>query len=158
VDLIKEFEGYADELPDGRAAAYRDPIYGWDVPTIGYGTTRYPDGTPVRRGDIITPQQAETYLVSHIDEATRPDLERIPTWPRMNNNQRSALYSFAYNLGSRFYGQSGFASITRVCDSPDAWNDAAWIRAQFVKYINPGTAAEAGLRRRRLAEADLFLS
>jgi GH24 family phage-related lysozyme (muramidase) len=157
IDLIKEFEGYAKALPDGRAEAYADPIHGWKVPTIGYGTIKYPDGTPVRRGDIITRQQAEEYLIDHIEESTRPHLERIPTWRRMNDNQRSALYSFAYNLGARFYAQPGFASITRVCDSPDRWRDYDWIREQFVKYVNPGTFAEAGLRRRREAEARLFV-
>jgi len=157
IDLIKEFEGYAKALPDGRAEAYPDPIHGWGVPTIGYGTINYPDGTPVRQGDIITRQQAEVYLIDHIEESTRPYLEKIPTWPPMNANQRSALYSFAYNLGARFYAQPGFASITRVCDSPDRWGDYAWIREQFVKYVNPGTSAEDGLRRRREAEARLFV-
>jgi|GEM_PF-2705717 len=157
IDLIKEFEGYAKALPDGRAEAYADPIRGWKVPTIGYGTIHYPDGTPVRRGDIITHQQAEVYLIDHIEESTRPYLEKIPTWARMNQNQRSALYSFAYNLGAYFYAQPGFASITRVCDSPDRWGDYNWVREQFVKYVNPGTFAEEGLRRRREAEARLFV-
>ncbi|USW94972.1 lysozyme [Pseudomonas proteolytica] len=30
-----------------------------DVPTIGHGSTRYEDGTPVRMGDTITPARAE---------------------------------------------------------------------------------------------------
>lgn len=157
IDLIKDFEGYAERLPDDRARAYADPIYGWDVPTIGYGTTRYPNGDPVRRGDIITRQQAEAYLIAHVQESTRPLLERIPTWSRMNRNQQGAIYSFAYNLGANFYGRPGFGSITRVCDTPDRWDDFIWIREQFVKYVNPGTPAEAGLRRRREVEALLFV-
>jgi lysozyme len=32
----------------------------------------------------------------------------------MNENQQGALLSFAYNLGARFYGSSGFNTITRV--------------------------------------------
>ena len=47
LDLIKEFEGYHNKLSDGRAQAYPDPIYGWDIPTIGYGTTKYPDSSKV---------------------------------------------------------------------------------------------------------------
>jgi GH24 family phage-related lysozyme (muramidase) len=158
INLIKEFEGYEKQLPDGRAQAYRDPIYGWEVPTIGYGTTVYPDGTKVKQGDIITRAQAEEYLADHVDSTCRPDLERIPTWGRMNDNQRGAMYSFAYNLGSKFYGADGFDSITLVCDSPNSWNDKPWVTEQFVKYRNPGTPAEAGLRRRREAEANLFCS
>lgn len=156
VELIKEFEGYATELPDGRAEAYADPIHGWAVPTIGYGTTAYPDGRKVAQGDVITREDAEIYLISHIEHSTRAVLEQIPTWGQMNENQRGAIYSFAYNLGAHFYGNSGFQSITKVCDSPERWSDHAWITEQFVKYCNPGTSAEAGLRRRRQAEAGLF--
>ena len=151
VELIKEFEGYESK-------AYADPIHGWEVPTIGYGTTVYPNGQKVRQGDTTNPTQAEEYLIHHIESTARPDLERIPTWGRMNDNQRGAIYSFAYNLGSGFYNSPGFKSITQVCDSVDRWGDRAWITEQFVKYRNPGTSAEAGLRRRREAEAKLFTS
>lgn len=156
IDLIREFEGYAKRLPDGRAKAYPDPIKGWEVPTIGYGTTRYPSGAPVQRGDIITHEQALEALVDHIERLCRPSLERIPTWGRMSEHQRGALYSFAYNLGAGFYRAANFASISRVCDSPAQWANRAWVEEQFVKYRNPGTPAEAGLRRRRIAEAALF--
>ncbi|MEM9007249.1 MAG: lysozyme [Cyanobacteria bacterium P01_F01_bin.86] len=158
VELIKTFEGYARELPDGRAEAYADPIHGWQVPTIGYGTTVYPDGNKVKQGDTITREQAEAYLIAHIEHSTRSVLEKIPTWNKMNDNQRGAIYSFAYNLGAGFYGGADFQSITKVCDSPEQWTDKVWITEQFVKYRNPGTPAEAGLRRRREAEADLFCS
>ncbi|MEO0867088.1 MAG: D-Ala-D-Ala carboxypeptidase family metallohydrolase [Cyanobacteria bacterium J06642_11] len=156
IELIKEFEGYAEALPDGRAQAYADPLLGWEVPTIGYGTTRYPNGTKVKPGDVITKSEAEDYLIHHVDQSCRGPLENIPTWGQMNDSQRGAMYSFAYNLGSAFYGGYNFESITRVCDSPDRWKDHRWVSAQFVKYRNPGTAVEEGLRRRRLAEADLF--
>lgn len=156
IELIKEFEGYHEELEDGRVKAYADPIHGWTVPTIGYGTTKYPDGRKVQQGDLITREQAEKYLIWEIDHLCRPVLEKIPTWEQMNANQRGALYSFAYNLGAYFYGGADFQSITKVCDSIDRWTDTSWIKEQFVKYRNPGSAAEVGLRRRREAEADLF--
>lgn len=158
IELIKTFEGYGQAIPGDRAKAYADPIKGWAVPTIGYGTTAYPDGSKVKWGDIITRDEAERYLVDHIEHSTRPFLEKIPTWGQMNSNQRAAIYSFAYNLGAAFYGRSDFQSITRLCDSPERWTDKTWVKEQFVKYRNPGSAAEAGLRRRREAEADLFCS
>ncbi|MEM6452925.1 MAG: D-Ala-D-Ala carboxypeptidase family metallohydrolase [Cyanobacteria bacterium P01_D01_bin.105] len=157
IELIKEFEGYHEALPDGRATAYADAIHGWSVPTIGYGTTKYPDGRQVKKGDIITREEAEKYLFAEVEHSCQRKLEAIPTWSRMNANQRAALFSFAYNLGPAFYGSGeDFASITRVCNSPEKWSNTAWIIEQFVKYRNPGTNAEEGLRRRRLAEADLF--
>jgi len=156
VDLIKGFESYAAELPDGRAKAYPDPKLGWQLPTIGYGSTKCADGTPVKQGDIITESQACDYLMAELDTRCRPYLEQISTWNQMNVNQQSALYSFAYNLGAHFYHEHNFESITAVCDSPDRWNDNAWIEAQFVKYRNPGSIVEAGLRARREKEANLF--
>jgi GH24 family phage-related lysozyme (muramidase) len=156
IELIKTFESYAEQLPDGGARAYPDPIRGWEIPTIGYGTTRYPDGRKVQQGDVITQARAEECLKFEVDQVCGTALERIPTWSQMQDNQRGALYSFAYNLGANFYGNANFASISKVCDSVDRWDDADWIAEQFVKYRNPGTAAESGLRRRREAEAKLF--
>ena len=156
ITLIKEFEGYAKKRADGTAEAYADAIHGWKVATIGYGTTRYPNDQKVKQGDVITRAQAEEYLLKELEHTYKKALEKIPTWAQMNANQRAALYSFAYNLGANFYKGSEFESITRVCDSPNRWSDKAWIEEQFVKYRNPGSSAEAGLRKRRLAEAGLF--
>ena len=149
IDLIKRFESYGKKLPDGRAEAYADPKVGWNLPTIGWGTTKYPNGSKVQKGDIVTPERAEQCLAWEIDKICRPELERIPTWEQMNDNQRGALYSFAYNLGAKFYGGADFQSITQVCDSPERWNDQDWIEEQFVKYRNPGTSGEVGLNDHR---------
>jgi GH24 family phage-related lysozyme (muramidase) len=156
IDLIKKFEDYQKELDDGRAEAYPDPSKGWELPTIGWGSTKYPDGRSVQEGDIITREEAEECLKWEVEQICRPELEKIRTWEQMNDNQRGALYSFAYNLGAHFYRGGNFQSITKVCDSPELWGDKDWIKAQFVKYRNPGTSVEVGLRRRREAEADLF--
>lgn len=160
VDLIKKFEGYHKQLQDGtdRVKAYPDPspTTGWDLPTIGYGTTYYPNGKQVQREDVITRKQAEDYLQWEIEKKCRVALEKIPTWKQMNNNQRGALYSFAYNLGSNFYGSSDFQSITKVCDSPEKWRDKEFVTSQFMKYIFANGVALEGLRNRRAAEAKLF--
>lgn len=157
LDVIKKFEGYHKKLADGRAQAYPDPgPKGWSLPTIGYGTTRYPNGQPVRQRDIITHEQAEEYLMDYVDKKCRTALEKIATWSQMNDNQRGALYSFAYNLGAGFYKGSGFQSITRVCDSPELWNNKSWVEQQFVKYVKADGKTLPGLVRRRKAEAQLF--
>jgi GH24 family phage-related lysozyme (muramidase) len=116
----------------------------------------YLDGRKVQRGQSVTREEAETYLVAYIEKRCRPALMKIPTWNQMNENQQSALYSFAYNLGEHFYRGEDFDSISLVCDSPSRWDDHQWITAQFEKYRNPGTNVEEGLRRRRLEEAELF--
>jgi GH24 family phage-related lysozyme (muramidase) len=156
VVLIKRFEGYEKKLPDGRVQAYADPKVGWDLPTIGFGSTKYPDGSPVKKEDIITLEDAEACLAEEVNHRCRPALEAIPTWEQMNDNQRGALFCFAYNIGAHFYNRKNFQSITSVCNFSDRWGDKPWIEAQFVKYRNPGSNVEEGLRHRRMAEAELF--
>ena len=72
----------------------------------------------------------------------------------MNENQQGALLSFAYNLGARFYGSSGFNTITRVLKNKE-WNN---VPDALYLYRNPGTNVEAGLARRRTAEGKLWMS
>ena len=72
----------------------------------------------------------------------------------MNDNQHGALLSFAYNLGAHFYGGENFQTITRVLKNKE------WAKVPDALYLyrNPGTSVEEGLRRRRIAEGDLWES
>jgi GH24 family phage-related lysozyme (muramidase) len=145
VKLIKQFEGCHLE-------AYADPLHGWGVPTIGFGTTRYADGRAVKRGDKINVIEAEDLLDGEIARIAKHLSTVIPHWSGMLVTQQSALISFAYNLGANFYGKSGFETITARL------RDKAWanVPAALKLYRNPGTSAEAGLLRRRTAEGALW--
>jgi GH24 family phage-related lysozyme (muramidase) len=146
LDIIKEFEGYSEK-------AYADSLHGWAIPTIGYGTTVYSDGKKVKRGDITTKEQAERELLSYVNSKIVPTLRKtIPYWYEMNRNQKSALISFAYNLGEHFFGKSNFNTITRVLREK-RWSD---VPSALYLYRNPGTNVEEGLKRRRIAEGKLF--
>ncbi|MBK1989632.1 DUF4231 domain-containing protein [Sphaerospermopsis aphanizomenoides BCCUSP55] len=146
VELIKKFEGCY-------LKAYPDPLTGGKPITIGWGTTRKRDGSPWNLGESISQQEADDLLMHQLETSYLPDLMKIPCWSELNPNQRGALLSFGYNLGSKFYGTPNFESMTRVLRNRD-W---ASIRETFIKYRNPGSNVETGLRRRREAEADLFL-
>jgi GH24 family phage-related lysozyme (muramidase) len=145
IQLIKEFEGC-------RLAAYPDPGTGGDPWTIGYGTTRYGAGQPVKRGDKITIIEADLLLRLEIDRIAAKLQSTVPHWDAMNNSQCAALVSFAYNLGDGFYGAAGFETISRCLRDRD-W---AAVPAALELYRNPGTAVEAGLLRRRKAEGVLW--
>jgi lysozyme len=147
VTLIKEFEGLF-------LKAYPDPLSGGKPITIGWGTTRKKDGSEWRLGETITKAQAEEILIFQLDNNYLPPLLKIPVWNELNVNQQGALLSFAYNLGANFYGGSNFRSMTRVLRDKK-WNE---IEETFLKYRNPGSSVEAGLKRRRQAEAKLFLT
>lgn len=147
LNLIKDFEGCY-------LTAYADPLHGWKVATIGYGTTRYTDGSPVKHGDKITPVEADMMLRHEVDRISAQLGRTIPYWAEMSANQKSALISFAYNLGEHFYGAAGFSTITSTLRDK-RWKD---VPAAMFLYRNPGTNVEAGLKRRRLAEGNLWLS
>jgi GH24 family phage-related lysozyme (muramidase) len=144
--LVKEFEGC-------RLSAYPDPASGGDPWTIGYGSTRYPDGRPVKRGDKGTVVEADLMLRREIDRICQKLAGTIPAWNEMGDNQKSALISFAYNLGDGFYGGANFNTISKALREK-RWHD---VPAAMMLYRNPGSNVEAGLKRRRKAEGDLWM-
>lgn len=143
--LIKEFEGI-------HLGAYPDPLHGWSVATIGYGTTRYPDGRKVERGDKITVIDANQLLEFEVEHIAMKLRSAIPFWNAMSANKQCALISFAYNLGTGFYGSAGFETISKRLKDKD-WDQ---VPAAMELYRNPGTPVEAGLLRRRRAEGALW--
>ena len=145
INLIKQFEGV-------HLSAYPDPLSGGDPWTIGYGTTRYSGGVPVKRGDKINMIEADMLLRLEVDRIANKLASTIPHWKVMDDNQRSALVSFAYNLGEGFYGAAGFETISRVLRE-QAWDQ---VPEAMELYRNPGTNVEAGLLRRRKAEGGLW--
>jgi lysozyme len=105
-------------------------------------------------GRTITQKYADTLLLFDVENRFLPSLQKIPYWNEMNDNQRGALLSFAYNLGADFYGAGGFNTITSRLKNKE-WNlvpDALYL------YRNPGSNVEAGLARRRKAEGKLWIS
>ena len=147
LDLIKKYEGF-------RSGPYICPA---GVPTIGYGNTYYPSGQRVTLKDPpITQADAEDMLRKTVDKDFVSVLEKkIPYWSEMSDGQRSALISFAYNLGANFYGDTDhFTSITRDL------RDKNWanVPTTLLKYCNPGSSFEEGLRRRRTEEGQVWQS
>ena len=147
VELITEFEGC-------HLKAYPDPLTGKEPITIGWGSTRRPDGSRFMLGQFITQQQADEYLMFDVEHKFIPPLTKIPYWSEMNDNQRGALLSFAYNLGAGFYGSSNFNTITRILKERK-WDEVPKV---LEMYRNPGSNVEAGLLRRRRAEGKLWVS
>lgn len=87
--IIKKFEGL-------RLSAYQDAAGVW---TIGYGSTKYQDGTIVKQGDRLNDQmQAETLFKTTLTAYENAVLHKI-TVP-VTQNQFDALVSFTYNTGT----------------------------------------------------------
>ena len=147
MELIKEFEGC-------KLTAYPDPHTGGLPITIGWGSTRKRNGSPFHFGEKITLEEANALLEFDIHNRFMRALKDIPYWSEMNDNQRGALLSFAYNLGADFFGNSNFNTITRNLREKN-WK----IIPETLKlYRNSGSNVEAGLLRRRVAEGKLWAS
>jgi lysozyme len=146
IDLIKEFEGCS-------LKAYYDPLNKLPI-TIGWGSTRRRDGSSFMIGNTITQTEADDLLYHQLEKDYLPSLTKIPYWSEMNDEMRSALISFAYNLGANFYNGNNFLTITKDL------RDKRWksVPTSLLLYVNPGTNVESGLKRRRLSESLMWNS
>ncbi|GAB3822119.1 lysozyme [Pontibacter rugosus] len=140
IQLIHSFESC--EL-----SAYLCPARKW---TIGYGNTFYADGSAVKAGDKITQAQADELFVKVLSGFEKKVDALVK--PSINENQFSALVSFAYNCGVANLQSSTL--LKRVNANP---NDTD-IERQFLRWNKGGGKVLNGLTRRRQAEADLYFS
>lgn len=139
IELIKEFEGF-------RRTAYLCPANFW---TIGYGSTFYPDGRRVQRGETISNQEAEELLKITVNKFAK-EVDKLVTVP-INDNQFSALVSFTFNVGISAFKNS---TLRRVLNQGN-YQEAS---QQLLRWNRAGGRVLAGLTRRRQAERSLFLS
>ncbi|NES05217.1 MAG: lysozyme [Okeania sp. SIO2F4] len=65
--------------------------------TIGYGTTKYPDGKKVKQGDKVSIQQAKKFLQDKVDRVA-DEVKQLVKVP-LTQNQFDAVVSFCYNVG-----------------------------------------------------------
>ena len=129
LELIKEFEGFS-------SVAY---LCSAKKATIGYGNTFWEDGTPVKIGDQISKERAETLLKHVVDNfsvAVKVDIKIEVT-----QNQFDAMVSLAYNIGT-----------------------GSFLKSTLLKKVNAGDFAGAGeeflrvsLAKRYCCKVSLFL-
>jgi lysozyme len=140
IDLMHHFEGC-------RLEAYLCPA---KVPTIGWGNTYYEQGTPVRMGDKISQERANSLFLFIANKFADEVRKVIKT--NLNENQFSALVCFAYNVGTGNLGKSTL--LKKVNVNP---NDAT-IANEFLRWNKAGGKVLAGLTRRRTAESKLYFT
>lgn len=140
LDLVKSFEGLF-------LKPYLDPI---QIPTIGYGTIKYENGTKVSMQDLaITEERATELLEWEINEKAH-NVERM-TKVSLNDNEFAALVSFAYNVGWQGLEKS---TLMKLLNSNA---DRTAVADQFLRWNKAGGKELPGLTRRRQAERSLFL-
>ena len=138
IDLISGFEGC--ELK-----AYLCPAKVW---TIGFGTTVYPNGVKVKKGDSCTLDQAKQFKAHDLKrfEKTVDDLVQVP----LTQNQFDSLVSITYNIGPGAFETSTLLKKLNTGDYQGAAD-------QFTVWNKGGGKVLQGLVNRRAKEKEVFL-
>ena len=134
-------EGYSDR-------AYI-PTKG-DVPTLGFGTTTRPDGTPVQMGDRTNPvealQRKQRDLVRF--EGALKQCVRVP----LHQAEYDVYVDHAYNIGSGAFCASTIVKRLNAGDYAGACDAILlWNRVGKQVCSEPGNTICWGLWQRRLA-------
>lgn len=140
LDLIKGFEGLS-------LKPYLCPA---GIPTIGYGSTYYPDGKKVTMQDeLITEQRACEMLEFIANKDFGSNINKVVKVP-LTQNQFDALVSFSYNLGNKNFNWSTLLKKINLSDFESA-------SLEFGRWNQAGGKILSGLVLRRQKERELFL-
>jgi GH24 family phage-related lysozyme (muramidase) len=119
----------------------------------GFSSCAYPDVSQYSNGfgtkaankwECIGKTEAKSRMVKHLEEDSKHVLS---LHPHATQNEHDALVSFCYNTGRR-----GCTKTVKLV-AQGKKDAAAWV---MKNKINKGTKAEAGLKKRRIAEIALL--
>ena len=139
--LIKSFEGFNEK-------AFSDPTVAEEAYSIGYGTTYYPDGSPVRQGHRCTKAKALEYLLHEVNLIAD---ELIGLNLGLDQCMLNALISFVHSIG---WDPFLYSSIVDCCEREEYIQAAK----EMTKWIFDNNHQAIGsLIDRRRKEVRLFL-
>lgn len=146
IEILHKFEGLMLEAYECPASLKLPPEEKfW---TIGYANTRYEDGSLVKQGDKITKKRAEELFTNIVNDFAKNVTKKLTK--TLNENQFSALVSFAYNVGISAFNNSTLLKI--VNEDPNNPE----IRNQYIRWNKIGGKPSNVLTNRRNEEADLY--
>lgn len=141
IDILQQLEGFSSN-------PYKDEGGVW---TIGYGTTKYPNGNSVSAKDEkINSETAKSYLINDVSWAVKTVNFglKVP----VNQSQFDALVIFTYNVGKNAFLGS---TLLRLIN---ANKDSLAIKDEFLKWIYVKGKVSNGLLKRRTIEQVLYFS
>ena len=139
LDLIKEFESF-------KSKPYLCPS---QIPTIGFGSTYYPDGKKVTLQDKeITEEKAFEILEYIANKDFGSNINKVVK-VSLNQNQFDALVSFAYNIGN---GNFNSSTLLRWLNQGN-YKEAS---LQLLRWDKSKGIVLNGLTKRRKSEKELF--
>jgi lysozyme len=135
-----------------RLVAYRDIA---NVPTIGWGTTHYPDGTAVKMGDTCTQEQADAYFIAALAQ-TALAVYRLTQRDDLTQAQIDALCCLVYNIGVGAYTHSQLRVLIHANPNNPAIRPE-WMKWHFAEQNGtPPPEPSAGLWKRRWREINHY--
>jgi lysozyme len=140
VNLLAELEGL--ELQ-----AYKCSAGVW---TIGLGSTFYEDGSKVKKGDVITKEQAYSLFYLIAARFTKAINENVKV--KISQNQFNALFCWVYNIGITAFKNSTLLKVLNL--NPNDGN----IAKQFLRWNKIAGKESKGLTNRRIKESSLYFT
>lgn len=130
------------------------------IPTIGWGSTIYPNGVRVSITDkAITKERAQEIFDWHLSLFEK-EVTSLVVGVNLSQNQFDALLSFAYNVGADIdqdnipEGLGDSTLLKKVKINP---NDQL-IKKEFLKWNKSKGVVSKGLTTRRKQESDIYFN
>jgi len=143
IDLIVKYESFS-------AKPYLDPV---GIPTIGYGSTYYEDGTRVKMSDPSISKKRAEILFTYVLSETIINIKRYLK-VKLNSNQFSAIVSLVYNIG---IGNFSTSTLLRLLNKGNFSGAADQFLVWNKARVNGKLKVLNGLTKRRAEERALFL-
>lgn len=142
INLIRKYEGFSEK-------AYPDLSTGGEPYTIGYGTQFYPDGSPVKAGQLCSQKKALEYLFHEVEII---DTQLLKLNLGLDGYMHQALISFIHSIGWESFLYSKVIDCLENEDFPGVTEEISqWV-------FGPDHNVIGGLLDRRREEISLFLT
>ena len=143
ITLIKHYEG-SPKHKDGNAVSYRCAA---NKATIGYGSLKLIDGSPVQDSMSISMQEAEELLAHELKEYEGyiNSMVNVP----LKQNEFDALVSWVFNLGPSNLKSSTMLKVLNAGKYQE-------VPEQIKRWNKVNGKVNEGLVKRRKSEALLF--
>lgn len=130
---VAKDEGFREE-------AYLDTVGVW---TIGYGQTRWSDGSPIFEGDTITHDDALTWFRAELWQCAVDCQQDYDSFEAHDHVRQEVLVNMRYNLG-----RAGLAKFKKMNDAVERFDYEGWAREmEDSRWFRQVTARAKRLQR-----------
>ena len=126
------------------------PVWDYMQYSVGYGSGYNWDlKRPVIKTDVIDKETAKKWLLLEAQDKYEFVMNKVRV--PVTNNQLLAMASFTYNVGEDAFAKSTLLRLLNEGQNKDI------VAKQFDRWVYAGGKVSNGLKKRRIAEKQLFL-